>query len=251
MSLEAPITHAQIVDTEAAQEFMREALSMVSRPEVEAVGEELEAKSRRFSQILEARALLGLSDDRLRALLRSIFATRRRSDQVIATVGPDQLRHQLWLLLHDAQPVESRLDHFDQAMAGLDQGLRRDLAGEVLHFCRPWENWLWTRWIWDPTIGTGALPLVTTDEYDLHGASAGQIYLRVGRATAFVNRTGRSVGFTRFGSEAMGVDVYLACVYSIYLYTVTRLRMTQEFNKVLPGLPELVRRLLGTHRMEV
>ena len=32
---------------------------------------------------------------------------------------------------------------------------------------------------------------------------------------------------------------------AIYLYTVTRLRMTQEFNRVIPPLPDLVRRLLG------
>jgi hypothetical protein len=46
------------------------------------------------------------------------------------------------------------------------------------------------------------------------------------------------------------VDVYLAAIYGIYLYTVTRLRMTQEFNRVIPQLPDLVRRLLGVHRLE-
>jgi hypothetical protein len=29
------------------------------------------------------------------------------------------------------------------------------------------------------------------------------------------------------------------------------MRMTQEFNKVVPDLPDLVRRLLGVYRMEV
>jgi hypothetical protein len=37
----------------------------------------------------------------------------------------------------------------------------------------------------------------------------------------------------------------------VYLYTITRLRMTQEFNKVIPPLPELVRRFLGVHRLEL
>ena len=32
---------------------------------------------------------------------------------------------------------------------------------------------------------------------------------------------------------------------------IERLRMTQEFNKVVPELPDLVRRLLGVHRLEV
>ena len=47
------------------------------------------------------------------------------------------------------------------------------------------------------------------------------------------------------GASPFAVDVYLAAIYGIYLYTVTRLRMTQEFNRVIPQLPDLVRRLLG------
>ena len=42
--------------------------------------------------------------------------------------------------------------------------------------------------------------------------------------------------------------MYLCCVYIVYAYTVLRMRMTQEFNKVMPGLPEFCRRLLGVHR---
>jgi hypothetical protein len=34
----------------------------------------------------------------------------------------------------------------------------------------------------------------------------------------------------------------------VYVYTVLRLRMTQEFNKVMPGLPEFSRRLLGVYQ---
>ena len=69
---------------------------------------------------------------------------------------------------------------------------------------------------------------------------------------AFVNETGKQVGFTDLGTGALfGVDVFLACVYSVYMYTVLRLRMTQEFNRIVPELPDLVRRLLGVHRLEV
>jgi hypothetical protein len=35
------------------------------------------------------------------------------------------------------------------------------------------------------------------------------------------------------------------------MYTVLRLRMTQEFNRIVPELPDLVRRLLGVYRPEV
>jgi hypothetical protein len=105
--------------------------------------------------------------------------------------------------------------------------------------------------MWDPRAGTGALPLVTVEDFDWDAPNRPEGYLRVGEAMAFVNETGKQVGFTATGRGLFGVDIFLACVYSVYMYTVLRLRMTQEFNKIVPELPDLVRRLLGVHRLEV
>jgi hypothetical protein len=105
--------------------------------------------------------------------------------------------------------------------------------------------------MWDPRANTGALPLVTTEDFDLDAPDRGEAYVRVGEAMAFVNETGKAVGFTDLGSGQFGADVFLACVYSVYMYTVLRLRMTQEFNRIVPELPDLVRRLLGVYRPEV
>ncbi len=243
--------HGQVVDTEAAQEFMREAQRLIQTPELDGIALELEVKSRRFGELLDQSSLPRLSSAQLRGWLRTIFAARRHADELLAQVSDERWRQALQNLLHGPGPVSARIDSFDQELAEVDRGIRRDLACESLHFFDPERYWLWTRWIWDPEIGTGALPLVTMAEHDLSAASSGQTYLRVGEGIAFVNQTGRSVGFTRFGTEAFGVDVYLACVYGVYLYTITRIRMSQEFNKVIPPLPQLVRRLLGIHRMEV
>jgi hypothetical protein len=249
--METGVAQGQVVDTETAQEFMRQALQMVQLPEMEGIAQELEDKSRRFQDALAPDAVRKLSDDRLRGLLRSIFTTRRRAGDIISTIGPDALRIELHQLLHGTGPIAARIDRFDGALAAIEPAVRRDVAGETLHFYDPDRRWMWTRWMWDPDLRTGALPLVTMQEFDLQGATAGETYLKVGTAIAFVNQTGRAVGFTRYGSEAFGIDVYLACVYGVYLYTITRMRMTQEFNKVIPPLPQLVRRLLGTHRMEI
>lgn len=249
--MEIGVAQGQVVDTETAQEFMRQALEMLQLPEMEGIAQELEDKSRRFQGVLAPDVVRDLPDERLRGLLRTIFATRRRAGDMIATIGAEVLRIELHHLLHGREPIAARIDRFDDALAAIEPAIRRDIAGEALHFYDPDRHWMWTRWMWDPDLRTGALPLVTMQEFDLQGASAGQTYLKVGTAIAFVNQTGRAVGFTRYGSEAFGIDVYLACVYGIYLYTITRLRMTQEFNKVIPPLPQLVRRLLGTHRMEI
>lgn len=240
-----------VVDTDAAQEFMSQALEMIAAPEMGAIAAELEKKSSRFQEALAPAALAKVDPERLRRLLRTIFATRRRAREILDAVGAAVLAAELSELVHGSGGVAARIDRFDDALAVVEPALRRDVAGEALHFSNPERHWLWTRWMWDPVIRTGALPLVTMQEFDLAAPSAGATYMRIGQAIAFVNETGRAIGFTRFGSAAFGVDVYLACVYGVYLYTITRMRMTQEFNKVIPPLPQLVRRLLGVHRMEL
>ncbi len=147
-------------------------------------------------------------------------------------------------------PVQERFQAFVDGLAPLPQHLAFDLGSECLHYTDPSAYWLWTRWIWDPHARTGALPLVTMHGFELDGASAGATYMRVGEATAFVHETGQAAGFTRIGRGDFGTDVYLACVYGVYVYTTVRIRMTQEFNRVIPPLPELCRRLLGVHRLD-
>jgi hypothetical protein len=241
----------QVVDTQSAEEFMRETLEKVSRDELMTVSALLDAKAARFNSLLgspgQARTL---DRDDLRRVLRSVFATRRKADAILDDVGPARLGAAIDDLLHGPGLVTERFVAFDAVLAAHpEQGF--DLPSELLHFTAPDRWWLWTRWMWDPRAGTGALPLVTTEDFDLDAGDRGETYLRVGEAMAFVNETGKAVGFTDLGSGLFGADVFLACVYSVYMYTVLRLRMTQEFNRIVPELPDLVRRLLGVYRPEV
>lgn len=261
----------QVVDTETAQEFMAQTLEKASRAELGDIVAELQQKSARFQAWLAPEALLRLERDQLRALLRSIFATRRKADVILEVVGVETLREEFAHLLYSPHSLEARfqtcvdrLSGFwgdvrltrasspDKPAAELPETILCDLASELLHFTQPEVCWLWTRWMWDPRAGTGALPLVIEDSADLHGKNAGETYARVGVAVAFVRATGEAADFARFGMHAspFGIDVFLACVYAVYLYTTLRLRMTQEFNKVVPQLPELTRRLLGVWKTD-
>jgi hypothetical protein len=130
----------------------------------------------------------------------------------------------------------------------LPHNLRVDFTSELLHFTYPERHWLWTRWMWDTRTRTGSLPLVTTASYDLQGESTAEVYVKVGRALAFVHENGHAAGFGKISQTVFGTDVFLSCVYVIYVYTVLKMRMTQEFNQVMPGLPEFSRRLLGVHQ---
>ena len=241
----------QVVDTQSASEFMRETLEKVSRDELLRVSALLDTKAAGFKSLLgtpgQARTL-----DRadLRRVLRTIFATRRKADTILDDIGSARLGAAIDDLLHGSGVVTERFMAFDRVLGGHpEQGF--DLPSELLHFTAPDRWWLWTRWIWDPRAGTGALPLVTTEDFDLDAPDRGEAYLLVGQAMTFVNETGKAVGFTDLGSGLFGADVFLACVYSVYMYTVLRLRMTQEFNRIVPELPDLVRRLLGVYRPEV
>ncbi len=44
--------------------------------------------------------------------------------------------------------------------------------------------------------------------------------------------------------------MFLACVYAVYMYTVFRMKLSNEFNRILPELPEFTRRLLGVYRLD-
>jgi len=240
----------QVVDTQAAEEFMGEVLARVSDDDLVGIADACAAKSAGFAALLAdgRAATIGRGD--LRRVLRSVFATRRRADAIIDGVGADRLAAEVHGLLHGPAPVPTRIERFDAALTGFEDPAF-DLPGELLHFTYPDQYWLWTRWMWDPRIETGSLRLVTMEEVDLAGFGRGDTYVRVGEAVTFVNETGRAAGFTAHGEATFAIDVFLASVYAIYMYTVLRMRMTQEFNKIVPDLPDLVRRLLGVYRPEV
>jgi hypothetical protein len=244
-----------VVDTLSAQEFRREILDRISAQELQAIAAGLERKSAAMRELL----LQGASLDRaaLRHLLRMVFAARRKADQILDTIGSGRLSAAIASLLDHDRDLAARFDRFDAVLAGLAApgpalaGPGFDLPGEILHFTFPGQYWLWTRWMWDPRTKTGALGLVTTDDFDLTaGATRGDVYLTVGRATAFVNETGKAAGFTDAAPGLFGADMFLAAVYGVYMYTVLRMRMTREFNQLVPQLPDLIRRLLGIYYQE-
>jgi hypothetical protein len=235
----------QVVDTLSASEFMREVMQKISLDELDAIERAVNAKSELFQQTLARETIATLAADGLENVLRKIFSVRRRLSVIHERYPHDTLQRMIAQLLYDDADVTVRFQTFCDQLKVLDENLVFDFASELLHYTDPDRYWLWTRWMWDPQNETGALRLVTTDDFDLGGKSLAEIYMKVGEAIAFTNATGEAAGFTRIGNRRFGLDVFLACVYGIYTYTVLRMRMTQEFNKVMPQLPELARRLLG------
>lgn len=239
----------QLVDTESAEALLKEATKFASANQLEDIGVLLEAKAKAFAARLGLDAIDSLDRDGLEEVMGMMFSLRSRRRTVLAKADIPRLCADVRSLIYGEDPLAQRFDHFSGHAVKLEKRRCRSMASELLHFTRPERYWLWTWWIWDPECGKGALPLVT-NEVDLRGASDGEIYQKVGKATARVAIDGAKVGYTALGRGLLGTDVFLSCVQCVYVFTVYKLRISEEFNRFLPELPELARRLLGVQRIE-
>lgn len=242
----------QVVDTPTAREFTERALERVSKEELSDVAALLERKVEAFQAILAPDALAAMTETQATALLRSIFVTRRRHRVILDTLTLDGFIERCQRLLYGQEPAPTRLARFHDSIGAIGRDLPTqagfDLGSSLLHFTDPDRYWLWTQWMWDPESLTGALPLIVTEEVDLIADDTAESYRRIGVAMAFISEVGEAAEFQERGHGMLDTDVFLACVYAIYMYTTLRMRMTQEFNQVVPDLDDLLRRLLGVHR---
>ncbi len=243
---------SQVVDTETAKEFMKETMEKIQEGSLEQLVADLEVKSQFFQQKLGDPDNIGkLSKEEVFEILRYVFCTKRNAKKILdEQVDFDIFKYLMFNLLYDNKPVEKRFQEFCDKLNVLDVNIRYDLAGEILHYTFPDKYWLWSRWMWDPKVKTGAMPLVTTEDYSFEAETLGATYLNIGKALIFVHNVGEAAGFQTISRNLFGTSVFLSCVYVIYAYTILRMRMTQEFNKVMPGLSEFSRRILGIHRLK-
>ena len=240
----------EVVDAECAHEFLKEATKLASSEELADMGDRLGKKSELFGKLLAEDAMDRFDKDDLKALLNLIFSLRRKSGRLLRENGLDKMRSEIRELLYGEEPVKRRFDRFTTSIKVFNDSLAPALASELLHYSRPERYWLWTPWIWDPKTKAGALSLVIQNDVDLSGSSNGEIYENVGKATALVDALGHQEGYSSMGKGLSGTNVFLGCVYAVYMFAVFKMRLSQEFNRILPELPELARRILGVQRME-
>jgi hypothetical protein len=238
---------SQLIDMEAAREFMKETLDKVEKEHLIQSADALEYKSSMFKEQFNQQNLAKLSQVDFTELLRNIFSIRRKTDLLYETIPVAKLKDEIAALLHTDKPVDQRFQTFCDNLGELDDNLKYDFAGELLHYTYPEKYWLWCRWMWDPKNKTGAIPLVLSEEFDLDGQSLSEVYMKVGKGVAFVHSAAEPAEFQFINRSLFGTDVFLSCVYAIYTYTVLQMKMTKEFNEVMPGLIELTRRLLGVY----
>ncbi len=159
-------------------------------------------------------------------------------------------------LLQGESPTPMRVAKFVETLDALDTRLALELASGLLHNTSPKDHWLWTRWLWDPTTGTGILPLLAGSTHNLLAENLADGYARVGAVAAMSIKFGEGTGLWSdklIGNEKRAPfanSAFLACAYSVYLYGTTSWRLSGEFNNLLPSLPNMARKLLGLKKIK-
>lgn len=246
------------------QATLQNALAQVSPADLIAIADELvERQGRLFADLQNDIAESGVPSAEIFSAITHTKAnacalTKYFSERSLARPAGDRIFDEL---LNGDEPAPTRIAVFVEKLNALDTRLALELGTGLLHNLSPKENWLWTRWLWDPTTGSGALSLLAGSAHNLACAETGDLrpvsariadeYARVGAVTAMSLKFGEKTGL--FTPELLSNEkraffansTFLACVYSVYMYGTTSWRLSREFNKLLPTLPGMARRLLG------
>lgn len=240
-------------DDPELQANLHEALSQVLPDDVIAIADELAERRSRLFLGLEA------DPDRLAASFTDIASAvthTKANARIIANTFAQNDYILIDEFLTAAMPAPVRVAMFVEKMNGLDTRLALELATGLLHNTCPTENWLWSRWLWDPTTGTGILPLLAGSTHNLLATNLADGYARVGAVTALSIKFAGGTGLWTeelLSSEkraAFANSAFLACAYAVYMYGSTSWRLSRDFNELLPSLPNMARRLLGLPKVK-
>jgi hypothetical protein len=240
-------------DDPELQTNLQEALGQVAPEDVIAIADELaERHARLFSGLRADSASLASSFAGIASAVAHTKANARTITNYFSQ-GDYSLFEQL---LKGEAPASVRVATFVEKLNALDTRLALELATGLLHNTFPSQHWLWTRWLWDPTTGTGILPLLAGSTHNLIADNLADGYARVGAVTAMSMKFAEGTGL--WTEELTGNEkraqfansAFLACAYAVYMYGSTSWRLSRDFNELLPSLPNMARRLLGLPKVK-
>ena len=144
-------------DDPVLQETLVDALAQVSPADVISIADELSARHERiFLNLKTDSVALESSFADIAAAVTHTKANARTLTNYFAE--SDLAGKLITELLITELPAPVRVAIFVEKVNALDTRLALELASGLLHYTSPNDNWLWTRWLWDPTTGTGILP---------------------------------------------------------------------------------------------
>ncbi len=239
----------QPADLETIADLAGAIFTSVDMTEMSAIASELEAKAQRLGELF-AQLSGPRGEEVVNLIIAETFISRRKRREISAIVTEAILRDALIALADSSQgPMErvSLMRYWLEPMGDL----ANDLPFELLHFLQPDRFCLATSWVWNPLTETGAVKLLLDEGFELFGADQDEAFARLNFAIDYLGQTAQAAGFIPAGNTHFAMDAFLAGVYGVYMSTVLEMRMTKEFNKILPPLSQLMRRLLGIYHKEV
>ncbi|HSL47202.1 MAG TPA: hypothetical protein VK897_27430 [Anaerolineales bacterium] len=240
-------------DDPELQASLQEALGQVSPEDVIGIADELATR--------QTRLFAGLDTDPARLsdsfmdIATAVTHTKANARAITNYFGQGDYKT-LDELLKGEAPSPVRVAVFIEKLNALDTRLALELATGLLHNIFPRDNWLWTRWLWDPTTGTGILPLLAGSSHNLLATSIPEGYARVGAVSAMSMKFAEGTGLWTeelINNERRALfanSAFLACAYAVYMYGSTSWRLSRDFNELLPSLPNMARRLLGLPKVK-
>ncbi len=190
-----------------------------------------------------------LEMDRFDTILSFIFSVRRHKKQIIETVSVDILNNGFNYLSDSKKSAEIRLGRFLAAIPYENVIVKRDIALEVLHFCEPEKNVLWTSWVYRQDNGTGCLPYMADF---LKRTWDGNPYImpfsikEMKDEADYLYELSNKNGFAI--EPPYGVDILLSYMYSDYVYKM----VYAESKSLSIGVPDgftLMKKLLGIEKL--
>jgi hypothetical protein len=171
----------------------------------------------------------------LRGTLPTVVRSRTHLDPLIAANPPEVFRD-LVRAARSGRLRPGELAASAGAFRGVPDGIARDLAAELIHGAAPDRYGLWSRWVWNPERGTGALAeFVPSPRIPFPSVQPllGAIRLELGREGF------RSATFAP-------VDILLAWRYAVRLEGTSREAFhSGGLESLLPGTKGITRFLLG------
>lgn len=240
------------VDVETSYEFLKEIYQKIKPDYLQELSKSMEEKVELFTHVLHPD---NIEDENLANIYHKIFSIRRKSKKW-SNNQMDQLKDFIIELLFGKEELSSRFNVFcNRLKTNFKINRPYEVAGELLAYTKPEDYSLWSNWIYNPDTAHGSILLVFNEELKISANSYGETYLEIieiqNKLQEMAVELGISPSLDPQNSSIFDVPVFLCAVYAIYTFTVTRLRMSSEFNTILPNLEELTARLLGVYTNEI
>ena len=241
------------VDVETSYEFIKEIYTHIEPGFLQGLSKLLEEKSEFFSSILKKESFGDVRQDDFFEICKRIFALKKFAKKWTSEQF-DQMKDYVFTLLYGDEPLTDRFTTFCEKIATNFKITRPyEVASELLTYTNPNDYFLWANWIYNPDTENGSIMLVFEEEFKLRAPILGDLYIQIIEAQRELLDKAIELGISPSpdpqGNSVFDVPVFLCAVYAVYTFTVTKLRISSEFNTILPNLDELLARLLGVYRV--